>query len=315
MQPLVTVVIPTYNSARFIRDVLESVLAQTYPNIEIIVMDGASKDGTADIAREVAPNAIVISEPDRGQTHAINKGWTMAKGDILTWLCADDGYYPDTVANAVIYLNAHPDAMWVYGVVDHLDVDGNQSPVRVPPWEWDYHQLVNKGNNIGQAASFLRRSLLVTEGLPNEELHYGMDYEYWLRIGKNNPGHWVPSVRAYAKYYQEAKTQAGQAIRLLEFKSIAMQYGAGDLPSWMRWEWTQAYILELVNHLRRGKFQHLLGDMREIFRYPVTFPRGMFKMLFRSIVPAKIETKLRQWFVSQPPQTLLNTADRRVIRK
>lgn len=301
MQPLVTVVIPTYNSARFIRDVLASVLAQTYPNIEIIVMDGASKDGTADIAREVAPNAIVISEPDRGQTHAINKGWTMAKGDIVTWLCADDGYYPDTVANAVSYLEANSDAMWVYGVVDHLDIDGNQSPIRVPTWEWNYHQLVNKGNNIGQAASFLRRSLLMSNGLPDEQLHYGMDYEYWLRIGKNNPGHWVPSVRAYAKYYQEAKTQAGQAARLLEFKSIATRYGASDLPLWMQWEWTQAYLLELGQHLLKGDFRSFPRDIREIFRYPVTLPRATIKALFRNFVPTGFETRLRQWFISQPP--------------
>lgn len=301
MNPLVTVVIPTYNSAKYIRDSLGSVLAQTYPNIEIIVMDGASKDGTAEIARELAPNAIVISEPDRGQTHAINKGWAMAKGDIITWLCADDGYYPDTVATAVAYFNAHPDAMWVYGVIDYLDEQGQPSPVRVPDRNWNYQRLLVRGINIPQASTFLRRSLVEQKGPLNETLHYAMDYEYWLRLGRDTPGHWVPSIRATVKYYREAKSHAGQAKRLNEFKTLAMDYGAPDLPSQMRWEWVQAYFFEAWQHLRAGKFGQLLHDIREMFRYPLSLPRGLAKALFRAIIPPAFETRIRQLVMPAAP--------------
>lgn len=296
MKPLVTVVIPTYNSARFIRDVLASVLAQTYPNIEIIVMDGASKDGTADIAREVAPNAIVISEPDRGQTHAINKGWTMAKGDILTWLCADDGYYPDTVANAVSYLEANPDAMWVYGLGDHLDESGAPSPMRHPVIEWNYEKLRDWTNFIIQPATFLRREIVEQKGMPDEDLHYIMDYEYWLRIGKEFPGHFVPSIRVWIKDYRETKTRSGRAKRLLEVRDMSLAYGGNHLPSMMRWEWTEAYFFEFINHLKRRQFARSLADVREILRYPTTIPRAIFKGAV-NLIPPSLEARLRRLLI------------------
>jgi glycosyltransferase involved in cell wall biosynthesis len=296
MQLLVTVVIPTYNSAKFIRDVLASVLAQTYPNIEIIVMDGASKDGTADIAREVAPNAIVISEPDRGQTHAINKGWTMANGDIVTWLCADDGYYPDTVANAVSYLEANPDAMWVYGLADHLDEHGAPSPMRHPVIEWNYEKLRDWANFIIQPATFLRREVIEQKGMPDEALHYIMDYEYWLRIGKDFKGHFVPGIRAWIKDYRETKTRSGGVKRFAEIEHVLSLYGGHGVPSLMRWEWVATYLSELISHLRQGTFHQIGADFREMLRYPAALPRAIIKSTI-NLFPPIVETQLRRLLI------------------
>ncbi|MBK8138319.1 MAG: glycosyltransferase [Chloroflexi bacterium] len=296
MTPLVTVVIPTYNSAKFIRDALESILSQTYPNIEIIVMDGASKDGTADIARAVAPNAIVISEPDRGQTHAINKGWAMAKGDIVTWLCADDGYYPETVADAVVALESNSGTRWVYGLADHLDENGIPSPMRHPVMPWNYSKLRDWGNYIIQPSTFLRKDVVDQKGMPDESLHYVMDYEYWLRIGNDIPGYFAPEIRVWVKNYRETKSRSGRTRRLIEIREMIRSHGGADIPSQMRWEWTAAYISEFVRHIRAWEFWHLGADAREIIHYPLTLPRALFKMMI-GLVPPSTETRLRRLFV------------------
>jgi len=185
MRPLVTVVTPCFNSAAFIEDTIRSVLGQTYQPIEYIVMDGGSTDGTVDIVRRYADRLILISEPDQGQSDAINKGWRMARGDILAWLNADDLYFPDTVQHAVEYLAANRDVAWIYGLPEMLDPAGNTFPFRHPvARHWDYQRLLNRHNYICQPTVFLRRSVVEECGYLREDLHYIMDYEYWLRIGQ-----------------------------------------------------------------------------------------------------------------------------------
>src|SRR4051794_8626300 len=100
-QPVVTVVTPSYNQGSFIRATIESVLRQDYPHIEYIVMDGGSTDETASVVKDYASRLKFISERDRGQSHAINKGFRTAKGDILAWLNSDDLFLPGAVEAAV----------------------------------------------------------------------------------------------------------------------------------------------------------------------------------------------------------------------
>src|SRR2546422_10203685 len=99
--PLVTVVTPSYNQGRFIRETIESVLSQDYPHIEYMVIDGGSTDETLSILNSYEHRFFWVSEPDRGQAHAINKGWQRAKGDVLAWLNSDDIYLPGAIAKAV----------------------------------------------------------------------------------------------------------------------------------------------------------------------------------------------------------------------
>lgn len=107
--PLVSIVTPSYNKGCFIEETILSVKNQTYPYIEHIVMDGGSTDGTLDILRKYANNITWLSEPDEGQSDAINKGWRRAKGQILGWLNADDTYMPWAVQTAVEFLAENPD--------------------------------------------------------------------------------------------------------------------------------------------------------------------------------------------------------------
>src|SRR5450432_4663135 len=125
--PLVTVVTPSYNQGHFIRATIESVLSQDYPQVEYIIMDGGSTDQTASVVRDYASRLTFISEKDRGQSHAINKGFQMAKGSILAWLNSDDFYLPGSIGTAVDSLQGNAAAGAVYGEGYLIDRSGNTS--------------------------------------------------------------------------------------------------------------------------------------------------------------------------------------------
>src|SRR5260221_5302272 len=122
---LVSIVTPSYNQGKFIRETIESVLTQDYANIEYWVIDGGSTDETLGILQQYEndPRFHWISEPDKGQSDAINKGWSRCQGDVLAWLCSDDLYCPGAIRTQVDYLLSHPDVDAVYGDVLFVDVD------------------------------------------------------------------------------------------------------------------------------------------------------------------------------------------------
>jgi len=186
--PLVTIVTPSFNQGRWIRQTLESVAAQTYPRIEHVVVDGGSTDETVQLLKE-APGIRWISEPDRGQADAINKGTRMSSGEFVAYLNSDDLLYPDAVSIAVDAFRRDPSIDLLYGDGTVIDEKGNTS------WEWlsrpedfrllaDYHFLWNDSTNyILQPATFWRRSLHDRVGLFDESFHYALDVEFWLRVG------------------------------------------------------------------------------------------------------------------------------------
>ncbi|MCC6804245.1 MAG: glycosyltransferase [Anaerolineae bacterium] len=297
MTTLVTVVTPCYNSAATLEATIQSVLGQTYADIEYIIMDGASRDNTAAVVEKYRGRLTFISEPDSGQSNAINKGWRRARGQVLAWLNADDQYLPDTIETAVRYLDAHPEAMWLYGSARSIDENGKPFPYRNYRDDWDYRSLVELGCFINQPAVFLRREIVEEFGYIDESLHYGMDYEYWLRIGRKYPAHYVPAVSVQVIRASTTKTESGGVPRLREYEAITRQYGATDLPTGLHHEWGWVYAEELFQRVRRGEWRVAAGDFRHIWRYPSTLPRSFVKLFIRKFVPRHVETRLRQLLI------------------
>ncbi len=279
----VSIIAPVYNSAAFIEESIQSVLNQTYSNIEYIIMDGGSTDGTVEIAQRYGDRLTIISEPDNGQSDAINKGWKRATGDILAWLNADDLYYPDTVEKAVAHFQANPQTMWLYGLASFLDENGEPGHYRYPTFPWDYDKLLTFGDYIVQPTVFLRREVIEQFGYLDESLHFGMDYEYWLRIGKTYPADYVPAVRAKVKIFQETKSRSGGYKRMQELETMLKRYGVTELPQVLRHQWVEAMLDE--------------RDFRRIWRYPRYVLRGSAKWLLRKTMPKQVEKQLRKWFV------------------
>src|SRR5512138_875393 len=153
-QPLVSIITPSFQQARFLEQTICSVLGQDYPELEYIVVDGGSSDGSRDIIQRYADHlAWWVSEPDRGQTDAINKGFARATGEILAWINSDDTYLPGAVSEAVEQLRAHPGAGLVYGDANLIDDDG-EIIGRFPARQTDYHRLLRGSVHIPQQAAF-----------------------------------------------------------------------------------------------------------------------------------------------------------------
>jgi glycosyltransferase involved in cell wall biosynthesis len=223
--PLVTIVTPSYNQGRFIRATIESVLKQDYPRIEYLIMDGGSSDDTADVVREYSSRLTWISEKDRGQSHAINKGFSMARGEIVAWLNSDDTILPGAVWEAVRAFERSPEAGVVYGEGYQIDMDGqikSRFPATAPFNLW---KLIYLSDYILQQTVFFRKAVLDEVGYLDETLHWGMDWDILIRIGKRYPLEYIPTFMGCLREYKEAKTAAGGTKRFQELARIMRRHG------------------------------------------------------------------------------------------
>jgi len=199
--PIVSIVVPCLNRARFLAPTIDSVLMQNYPNLECIVIDGGSTDGTLEILRGYGPKITWISEPDDGHADAINKGWKMSKGEILAWLNADDCYVvPDAVGKAVEYLQFHPEVDVVYGDHDWISEEGKVISDVIQHRPWDLvHAVKYCDHIITQPASFIRRSMLEKVNWLDPEFRNGKDHELWLRVGLTGTMRYAPMLLAHER--------------------------------------------------------------------------------------------------------------------
>ena len=183
--PLVTVVTPSYNQGQFLESTLRSVLEQNYPNLEYIVIDGGSTDNSVEILRVYSDRlAYWVSEKDKGQSHAINKGLARATGEFIGWLNSDDVLMPGAIYQVVSAFQKNPEVDAVYGRLGRID-DRNQN-IPTPALPKDnviFNNLYALDECVvNQAGCFWRRNMMDIVGLLNENLHYSMDYDYWMRM-------------------------------------------------------------------------------------------------------------------------------------
>jgi glycosyltransferase involved in cell wall biosynthesis len=183
----ISIITPSYNQGVFIERTLQSVAMQrdALPDgveLEHVVFDGGSTDSTVDVLKRFSPPVRWVSEKDRGQTDAVNKGIRATDGEIVGWLNSDDIYYDGALASVLAYFDAHPDVDMVYGMADHIDQQDHAFEA-YPTEPWDFERMIQTCF-ICQPALFFRRRVFERYGLLNESLHYCMDYEYWLRLGK-----------------------------------------------------------------------------------------------------------------------------------
>lgn len=206
LRPLVSIITPSYNQAQFLDSTIQSVLDQDYPHLEYIVIDGASTDGSREIIKKYADRlAWWVSEPDLGQTDAINKGFHRARGEILAWLNSDDTYEPGAVSEAVAFLEGHPEVGLVYGDTNFINQTG-EVVGQFNAKQTSYQRLRRGGVYIPQQASFFRSRVWQAVGPLDPSFYFAMDYDLWVRIAAIAPVRYQPRLWANFRLHGEAKT-------------------------------------------------------------------------------------------------------------
>jgi glycosyltransferase involved in cell wall biosynthesis len=237
------VVTPSFNQGRFIRETIESVLAQDYPRIEYFVLDGGSTDDTTSILREYSGRLAWVSRPDRGQAAAVNEGWQRGTGEILGWLNSDDVYLPGAISAAVALLRARPEIDAVYGEAYHIDEEGNVLD-RYPTEAFAWDRLKDTCF-ISQPAVFLRRSAVASLGYLDEALHFCMDYDLWIRLGRSRQFAHLPRYLALSRLHAATKTLGQRRAVYTEVLQMLFGHFGWVAPPWL-YAYAKAVAVEEV---------------------------------------------------------------------
>jgi glycosyltransferase involved in cell wall biosynthesis len=265
-QPLVTIITPSFNQAQFLTATYNSVISQSYPNIEYLIVDGGSSDESVNLIREWAAAkksrlSWWVSEKDRGQADAINKGFARGNGEIIAWLNSDDLYMKGAVEKAVRAFNAYPDVGLIFSNVFSIDMDGKL--INTMRYEdWGLSDLM-AFNIIGQPGVFMRKEALDTAGYLDTKYHYLLDHHLWLRIASKYKIKYINDFFAAARFHPFAKNVE---------HSIEFSRDAFVVVNWMKSqpELTQAYTAnrrKILAGVYRFSARYLLdgGDNQRSF--------------------------------------------------
>lgn len=253
--PLVSILTPSFGQAAWLGRNLESVACQTYPSIEHVVMDGGSTDGSVEVLKAAGDSMVWRSEPDRGQSDAVNKAFAMSHGEIIGWLNSDDAYFDCRVVEDVVaYFTAHPDVDVVYGHAAQVDEDGTIIwMIWTPPF---WRRVLRIVNFIGQPVAFIRRSAL-SEPMLDESYHFSMDYELWLRLDRAGRkfAH-IPRIVAVDRHHSLRKGVTMEDVLHGDIARLAETHGRGyprgkRLLSWGFYTWRRAMGATLIPRIPR----------------------------------------------------------------
>jgi glycosyltransferase involved in cell wall biosynthesis len=250
MNPRVSIITPSLGQGAFVGETIRSVLSQDCPYVEHIIIDGGSTDNTFEVLNAYRDKITWISEPDRGQADAVNKGFRMAKGDILGWLNSDDTYNPGAVAEVVEYFARHPEVVMVYGDAYYIDRHGKIIG-RYPTEQFRFERLA-ESSFICQPAVFIRADVVKKVGELDAGLQLCMDYDYWIRIGKNYPSTMIKYLEgkylANSRVHGETKTVTMEESHYRECLETVKRH-FGSIPH----SWICAYmnVVGVTEQMRR----------------------------------------------------------------
>lgn len=224
IDPLVSVLTPSFQQARWLGDNLASVRAQRYPRIEHVVMDGGSTDGSVALLKRAAGDRLKWrSEPDRGQSHALNKAFAHSHGDIIGWLNSDDAYFSPTVVDDVVRVfDDHPEVAVVYG---HALLVNAAGLILQALWTPRFNRsLLRLQDFIIQPAAFIRRDA-IGDTFVDESFDYAMDYELWLRLARGQRFRRIDRIIAIDRHQAARKSYVMADVGRDDHTRLAITYG------------------------------------------------------------------------------------------
>jgi glycosyltransferase involved in cell wall biosynthesis len=252
--PLVSIVTPCYNGASFIQQTIESVLSQDYPNLEYIVMDGGSRDGSLEIIKRFSDRLLYWSAADSGAADAINRGFEQSHGTIFAWISADDLYEAGAITKAVGALLECPGVLGVYGDACWIDLKG--APIAPYPTKAFDPEKLAEECFICQPACFLRSDAFREAGMLDTELQTAFDYDFWIRCSRLGQLQYLPERIAGSRMHEQNKTLGSRSVVFEEAIEVLRRH-YGYVPA----HWLHSYCSYLL-------------DGRDQFFEPARLPRA-----------------------------------------
>lgn len=217
-----SIITPTLNQSQFIEQTIRSVINQNYSDYEHIIVDGGSVDSTIDILKRYK-TLKWISEKDNGQSHAINKGFAMATGDILAWINSDDYYQENIFESVADYFIQHPNCYFLYGDITYVNEHGRYLE-SFKGNNLTLTNLVRCPDIIRQPSCFWRKDVIGQIGGLSETLHLVMDFDFLLRIGLKFEYHYLNKNLSFFRHYQNNKTHRLLKKQAIELLTVLLKY-------------------------------------------------------------------------------------------
>lgn len=287
--PLVSIVIPAFNHSNYLAEAIDSVLAQDYPSVELIVLDDGSTDDTVGVLKHYGDAFRWETHPNMGQANTLNKGWNMAQGEILSYLSADDVLEPGAVQAAVNALKAEPDAVAAYCDFKLIDPASNTVRcVRTPDFSYT-EMLAEVSCPVGPGALFWR-SVYQQAGPWNPAYHQMPDYEFWLRLGLYGRFIRVPQVLAGFRVHEGSQTysqttpeRAEEPVRIVS-GLLATEAGAQLDATIARRALASSLLVSAQLHMRAGRFVVATHHIGSAYRYhpSAVLSVRMLRLLFNA---------------------------------
>jgi glycosyltransferase involved in cell wall biosynthesis len=245
--PLVSIITPAYNRASYLDETIQSVLGQNYPFIEYIVLDDGSTDNTREVLEKYTGRIIWESHPNMGETRTVNKGWSMAKGEIVAVVNSDDPLLPGAVSTAVAFMQSHPDILVAYPDWDFIGPDSKVTG-HIQVQEYDYLYMVRHHFCTPGPGAFIRHKAFELTEMRDPEFRYVADFEYWLRLGLYGKFARIPKTLATFRVHPDSASVSakGKAMANEHIRLVRGIYSRPDLPpevhrvraeafSWAHW--------------------------------------------------------------------------------
>ena len=245
----ISIVTVSFNQGKFIEDNIKSVIDQNYPNIEHIIIDAGSTDNTLEILKKYEEQVNWISEPDRGQSDGLNKGFKKATGEIIGWINSDDRLAPGALNKVARFFNDNRDEIAVVGNQAIIDEEGKILRI-IKSRAYDYDYLLNHAKGITQNSTFFKREVFEKIGYLDESLHFAMDHDFFIRIARLKAMPYINETLAEFRLQTDSKTAMGSYDFVKELIKIRRKYGGSLLGSGSR----SNYYIIITEPLRRIKW-------------------------------------------------------------
>lgn len=291
MAPLVSIVVPVFNQGQYLEEAVDSLLSQTYRNIEIIVLDDGSTDSTPQVLKRYTGRVYWESHPNMGQSRTLNKGWQMAKGEFLSYLSGDDSLLPEAVAASVDHLSRNPKTVLTYGDFNLID-PSSRFIRRVAAPEFDFNRMITDVACFPGPGPLFRRSAFERAGFWDPRYRQMPDYEYWLRLGLEGEFGRIPRVLANFRVHESSQTFSQTSDDRAE-EPVHIMRGFFENPrfppdlKYLRAKaLSRAYLVSAQLHIRSGRFGHGLRNIRRaVGLSPTSIARaGFARMMANAFV-------------------------------